>query len=99
MQARTCCACSGLSDPCATFPPHLCDRAGSKVLDAGEFVGVAEVGILATVGATHVQVYSRPHVAVLSTGEGGVGEREAVSGQGRAGVTKRTFRGATLGLG
>ena len=84
MQARTCCACSGLSDPCATFPPHLCDRAGSKVLDAGEFVGVAEVGILATVGATHVQVYSRPHVAVLSTGEGG-GWRAGSSERAREG--------------
>lgn len=68
---------------CATcpphFPPHLCGRAGSKVLDAGEVVGVAEVGILATVGATHVQVYSRPHVAVLSTGE------RRVAGWGAAG--------------
>lgn len=39
------------------------------VLEAGEVVGVAEVGILATVGAVQVTVHGRPHVAVLSTGE------------------------------
>ena len=38
------------------------------VLQAGERVGVAEVGILATVGATRVEVYRTPHVGVLSTG-------------------------------
>jgi len=32
-------------------------------------VGVAEVGILATVGATQLNVYGRPHVGVLSTGD------------------------------
>ena len=48
-------------------PPR---RAGAAVLAKGEVVGVAEVGILATVGAaTGLQVYGRPHVAVLSTGE------------------------------
>ena len=45
-------------------------RAGAAVLAAGELVGIAEVGILATVGAVEVQVHSRPHVGVLSTGEG-----------------------------
>ncbi len=39
------------------------------MLGAGEVVGVAEVGILATVGSVSVQVVRRPHVAVLSTGE------------------------------
>ena len=43
-------------------------RAGATVLDAGEVVGVAEVGILATVGATSLEVFGRPHVGVLSTG-------------------------------
>jgi gephyrin len=39
------------------------------VLAAGERVGVAEVGILATVGATALPVRRRPVVAVLSTGD------------------------------
>ena len=42
---------------------------GATVLEAGEVVGVAEIGILATVGAVTVKVYKRPHVAVLSTGD------------------------------
>eukprot|EP00798_Chlamydomonas_sp_ICE-L_P023126 gene23126-30327_t len=44
--------------------------ASSTVLEKGELIGVAEVGILATVGATSgLQVYGRPHVAILSTGD------------------------------
>lgn len=42
---------------------------GATVLEAGEVVGVAEIGILATVGAVEVSVFKRPHVAVLSTGD------------------------------
>lgn len=38
------------------------------MLAAGEVVGVAEVGILATTGAVQLQVHRRPRVAVLSTG-------------------------------
>ena len=38
------------------------------MLSAGERVGVAEVGILATVGAVELPVHRRPKVAVLSTG-------------------------------
>ena len=34
-------------------------EAGATVLAAGERVGAAEIGILATVGAAHVQVYPR----------------------------------------
>jgi molybdopterin biosynthesis enzyme len=45
-------------------------RAGAIVLEAGERVGVAEVGILATVGAVQLPVHRRPKVAVLSTGGG-----------------------------
>jgi gephyrin len=44
-------------------------QQGETVLRAGERLGVAEVGLLATVGATHVQVYPRPRVAILSTGD------------------------------
>lgn len=44
-------------------------RAGAVVLEAGERVGVAEVGILATVGAAKLPVHRRPKLAVLSTGD------------------------------
>ncbi|EFN52667.1 hypothetical protein CHLNCDRAFT_58800 [Chlorella variabilis] len=43
--------------------------AGEVVLSAGHHIGAAEVGILATVGATKVTVHRKPHVAVLSTGD------------------------------
>lgn len=44
-------------------------RPGAEVLAAGERVGVAEVGLLATVGAATVSARARPVVAVLSTGD------------------------------
>jgi len=44
-------------------------QAGQLVLEKGELIGAAEVGILATVGAAALQVYRRPTVAVLSTGD------------------------------
>ncbi len=47
-------------------------REGDVVLRAGERVGVAEVGILATVGAVQLAVHAVPRVAVLSTGGLGV---------------------------
>lgn len=43
--------------------------AGNIVLPAGSHIGAAEVGILATVGATTVSVYRKPKIAVLSTGD------------------------------
>lgn len=43
--------------------------AGEVVLQAGDMVGAAEIGILATVGATEVEVYRKPRIAVLSTGD------------------------------
>ena len=42
---------------------------GEVVLRAGQYIGAAEVGILATVGATEVKVHRKPAVAVLSTGD------------------------------
>lgn len=42
---------------------------GAEVLSAGDVVGVAEVGILATVGATRLPVFRAPLVGVLSTGD------------------------------
>lgn len=43
--------------------------AGQTVLQRGTALGPAEMGLLATVGAWEVQVYPRPRVAVLSTGD------------------------------
>ena len=43
--------------------------AGQSVLEAGETLGPAEIGLLATVGAPQVTVYPRPRVAILSTGD------------------------------
>ena len=41
---------------------------GERVLSAGDRLGPAELGLLATVGVTKVKVYQRPSVGVLSTG-------------------------------
>jgi hypothetical protein len=39
------------------------------VLQPGELIGPAEIGILATVGVVQVPVHRRPHVAITSTGD------------------------------
>lgn len=44
-------------------------QQGEIALRAGQIVGAAEIGILATVGAGQVSVRRKPHVAVLSTGD------------------------------
>jgi gephyrin len=44
-------------------------QGGETVLRAGDRLGPAELGLLATVGVTQVPVYPRPKVAVLSTGD------------------------------
>ncbi len=44
-------------------------NAGQSVLEAGETLGPAEIGLLATIGAPQVAVYPRPRVAILSTGD------------------------------
>lgn len=43
--------------------------AGSVVLAAGERLGAAELGLLASVGAASVLAHPRPRAAVLSTGD------------------------------
>jgi gephyrin len=56
--------------PGADIRPVGCDVGqGEVVLRAGERLGPAEVGLLATVGANAVFAYPRPRVAVLSTGD------------------------------
>jgi molybdopterin molybdotransferase len=43
-------------------------RVGQRVLEAGDEIRAAEVGLLATLGYAQVAVYRRPRVAILSTG-------------------------------
>lgn len=43
-------------------------RAGDVVLTAGEVLGAAAIGLLASTGHAEVDVYRRPRVAVISTG-------------------------------
>jgi len=44
-------------------------RAGETVLVPGRKVGPAEIGLLATLGRAQVEVYRRPRVAIVSTGD------------------------------
>jgi molybdopterin molybdotransferase len=44
-------------------------RSGDTVLPAGMPIGAAQIGILASVGAASVDVYRRPRVAYLSSGD------------------------------
>jgi molybdopterin molybdotransferase len=43
-------------------------RAGDVVVEAGQTISAAEVGLLAALGGARVRVHRRPRVAVLSTG-------------------------------
>ena len=43
-------------------------RAGEVVVGAGEVIGCAGVGFLASCGVTSVPVYARPRVAIIATG-------------------------------
>jgi molybdopterin molybdotransferase len=43
-------------------------RPGDRVLEPGQRLGPAEIGLLATLGHSPVRVHRRPRVAVLSTG-------------------------------
>lgn len=43
-------------------------RVGDAVLEPGVAIGPAEIGLLATLGASQVLVHRRPRVAILSTG-------------------------------
>lgn len=52
-------------------------RVGDVVLRAGEVVNAASVGLMAALGVARVDVYRRPHVAIVSTGDElvGIGEK------------------------
>ncbi|HTJ27405.1 MAG TPA: gephyrin-like molybdotransferase Glp [Candidatus Limnocylindria bacterium] len=54
----------------AFFTPRGEDMAeGDVVLRAGRRIGAAELSVLATLGRTEVEVYLRPRIAVVSTGD------------------------------
>ena len=44
-------------------------RAGRVVLEAGTPIGAAQIGVLASCGAAMVDVYRRPRVAILGSGD------------------------------
>jgi molybdenum cofactor synthesis domain-containing protein len=69
-------------EPDATVTPHEAPRAGeyftprgedmapgALVLAAGRRIGAGELSVLATLGQAEVEVYLRPRVAVVSTGD------------------------------
>lgn len=69
LHLEACAVCAGSLQCIFNYAMYLCAcRGGAVVLQAGERVGVAEIGILATVGAVKLPVHRRPKVAVLSTG-------------------------------
>ncbi len=88
--------------PCAGefFTPRGEDMApGDLVLPAGRRIGAGELSVLATLGRTEVEVYLRPRVAVVSTGDELVdaGERP---GTGQVRDSNRwAVAGCLLGLG
>lgn len=43
-------------------------RKGEVVLDVGQIVGPAEIGLLATIGYSTVECFKKPIIGVLSTG-------------------------------
>jgi molybdopterin molybdotransferase len=42
---------------------------GARVLEAGSVVHAAQLGVLASIGYAHVDVYARPRVAILTSGD------------------------------
>jgi len=66
---------------------------GDVVLRTGRRIGAAELSVLATLGAVSVDVYRRPRVAVLSTGDELVDVRE----RPRSGQVRDSNRWAVAG--
>jgi molybdenum cofactor synthesis domain-containing protein len=57
----------------ATAGQHIGRRgadinAGDTIINAGDFLSPARIGAIAAIGQTHVDVFARPRVAILSTG-------------------------------
>jgi gephyrin len=68
---------------------------GQQVLEAGERLGAAEIGLLATVGVAQVQVVPRPRVAILSSGDELV-EPDAQPGLGQIRDSNRPMLAAAV---
>lgn len=66
----------GLRPGAAIMPRGRELTSGEIVLEPGHLLGPAEVGLLATVGHTRPEVYRRPQIAVLATGDEIVPPRE-----------------------
>ncbi len=78
----------------ACFTPRGDDMApGDVVLRAGRRIGAAELSVLATLGAVTVEVFRRPRVAIVSTGDELVDVREAP----RSGQVRDSNRWAVAG--
>jgi len=57
-------------NPGENFIPHGTEaKRGETILRPGRKLGFAEIGVLAMVGRERVQVFSRPSVAILPTGD------------------------------
>jgi molybdopterin molybdotransferase len=44
-------------------------HAGDEVLATGQTLGAAQIGVLASVGSAHVDVFRRPRVAIIGSGD------------------------------
>ena len=44
-------------------------REGARVLEPGTSVHAAQLGVLASIGSAHVDVYARPRVAIMTSGD------------------------------
>ena len=74
-------------------------REGETVLKQGRVLGSREIGVLAAVGLTEVTVYSRPKVAVLSTGAEVVAPGEALPAGKIYDINAHTLSAAVLECG
>jgi molybdopterin molybdotransferase len=86
--------------PRGYFTPRGDDMlAGDRVLEPGRRIGPAELSVLATLGRAEVEVYLRPRVAVVSTGDELVDPSEA-PGTGQVRDSNRwAIAGGLLALG
>jgi molybdopterin molybdotransferase len=55
---------------CENIAPYGCEaRIGNQILEAGHVIGPAEIAVMATFGYSSVEVYQKPSVAILATGD------------------------------
>jgi molybdopterin molybdotransferase len=60
----------GAAEPRQFINPQGCEAAAHQiVLQAGKLLDYADVALLAAFGHSRVQVYRRPHVAIIATGD------------------------------